>query len=271
MADIGTSAFLGEPFPRDVVRSILNVGLQGAPVFDSFTRMTTNRSSVAFPTSDPSGFDWVAELGEIPAADLGDDAAIVTPAKIAGRLLVSNEAVSDTEFPLASEIGRLIQGGLAAKADADLTYGSGPAPEPTGFLAALDSGSGATLRAAVVDAVAQILAAGGKPTHVILSPSLWQDEMDRREETEVAGGALFADLGMPLTVSVASTLQAGDGLVFDRSGCYGVVRNDASIEASRESADAWTHDAVSLRVKARLAVAIPAPGKAIRSLAVLSS
>ena len=67
------------------------------------------------------------------------------------------------------------------------------------------------------------------------------------------------------------TLQAGDGLVFDRSGCYGVVRNDASIEASRESADAWTHDAVSLRVKARLAVAIPAPGKAIRSLAVLSS
>lgn len=271
MADVSLASFAGEPFPRDIVRSILNLGLAGAPVFDTFTRMSTNRSSVAFPTSDPTGFDWVSELGEIPATDLGDDAEIAVPAKIAGRLLVSNEAVGDSEFPLASEIGRLIRDGLAAKADADLVYGTGPAPEPTGFYSALTVGGGATLRAAVVDAVAQILAAGGTPTHVILSPSLWQDEMDRREETQVATGPLFADLGVPLAVSVAATLQEGDGLVLDKAGCYGVVRNDASIEASRESGDAWSHDAVSLRVKARLAVAIPAPAKAIRSLAVLSA
>ena len=92
MANITRASFNGDPFPHDVVSQILNVGLAGAPVFDSLTRRTTSRGSLVFATGDPSGFDWTAELGEIPAVDPGDDSAVVSVAKLAGLLLLSKES-----------------------------------------------------------------------------------------------------------------------------------------------------------------------------------
>ncbi len=80
MADVSLSSFAGEPFPRATSsRSSSTSASPRRPCSTTFTRMSTNRSSVAFPTSDPTGFDWVSELGEIPATDLGDDAEIAVP------------------------------------------------------------------------------------------------------------------------------------------------------------------------------------------------
>jgi hypothetical protein len=91
-------------------------------------------------------------LGEIPGVDPGDTATIVSPAKIAGRLLVSNESIADSSFPIISELGRLIAESMAPRADVDLCYGASNPAAPSGFFDLLDVASGDTLRAAVVEA-----------------------------------------------------------------------------------------------------------------------
>jgi len=270
MANIDSTSFNAHPFPPEVVSEILHIGLAGAPVFDSLTPRTTSRGSLVFAVAAPSGFDWVAELGEIPAVDPGDDSAAVAVTKLAGLLLLGNEAIGDTELNLTSEVGRLISEGMAAKADVDMLYGPAtPNPAaPVGVFDDLTSVEEASLRASVVAAAADIMAAGGTPNIVILSPALWAAEMTRREATPTAVGPLFSDLGIPLDVRVAATLKPTDALVLDKSGCFGIIRNDYSIEASSQAGTAWTHDGVSLRVKARLAMAIPSPAKHARSIAV---
>jgi hypothetical protein len=271
---IDSSSFnSGAVFPKDVVRSILTAGLQGAPVFSSLTQRTTDRGQVVFPTSDPSGFDWTAELGEIPTVTPGDDALIVSVAKIAGRILLSNESIADADLPIATEIGRVIAGSMAAKADADLVYGDvGNPAAPTGFFDSLPTADGDDLRAAVVTAAGEIMGAGGSPNVVVLSPAGWAAEMQRREATYVGAAPLFADLGLTdLQVVVAATLADGDALVLDKAGCFAVLRSDYSIEASRETTEAWSRNGVSLRVQARVAAAIPTPAVHARAITVLSS
>ena len=60
--------------------------------------------------------------------------------------------------------------------------------------------------------------------------------------------------------------QLATPLVFDRSRCFLVVRDDVAVESSR---DYHFHlDATSLRVKGRFAAALPDPNKAIRKLAI---
>ena len=269
MANITRASFSSKVFASDVVSEILNTGLAAAPIFSAFTERRTDRQSVTFPTGDPSGFDWIADLDTIPAVDPGDGALVASVAKIAGMLLLSNESITDSELNLTSEVGRLIAESMAPKADTELVYGppAANAAAPAGFYAGLTKVTKPTLRAAVVDAASGIMAAGGTPNVVLLSPALWADEVNRREAT-TAGSGLLDDLGIPLTVGVAATLKPTDALVFDRAGCFGILRTDFSIEASTEAGDAWTKDGVSLRVKARLGAAIPAPAKHARSIAV---
>lgn len=270
---ITSASFNGDVFPTDVVGEILATGLAGAPVFAALTQRTTTRRSMTFATGSPDGFDWTAELGTIPTVDPGDDSVVVSLAKISGMLLLSNEAVADSELNLTGEVGRLIAESMAAKADLDLVYGDDGVPtanaaSPAGFFDDLTNVEETTLRASVVKACADIMTAGGTPRAVLLSPTLWADEMTRRETTPTAVGPLFADLGIPLAVTVASTLKATDALVLDTAGCFALTNTDYSIEASTEAGEAWSRDGLSLRVKARLAVAIPAPARHARSIAV---
>lgn len=266
-----TASFDGKPFPADVVAQILNTALAGAPVFNSLTRRTTTRHSIVFPVAAPDGFDWVAELGVIPGVDLHDDSAVAVPAKIAGNIVLSNESVADAALNLTAEVGRLIRESMVAKVDTDVTYGVvANTAAPAGFFAALPDVEGDTLRAGVVTAAAEIMAAGGTPNVVLISPALWSTEVTRRE-TVPAGSGLLSDLGIPLEVKVASTLKPSDALVLDSTGCFGIVRSDYSIEASTDAPGAWERDGVALRVKARLAAAVPAPAIHARSVTVTAT
>lgn len=270
---ITTGSFDGRAFPHDLAAEILNEGLGGAPVFGAMTRRVTSRGSLVFATGDPSGFGWTAELAAIPEVDPGDDSAIVSVMKLAGLLTISNEALGDSQLNLTAELSRLVSESMAHKADVDLTYGLTPAPTPpaigpTGFYSGLTAADGPNLRASVLAAATALLTAGGQPDTVILSPALWSAEMARRETTPAGTGPLFEDLGLALKVIVAPTLQATDGLVLDSSGCFAVVRDDFSIESSTTAGSAWTNDGLSLRIKARLAVAIPQAAKSARKLTV---
>lgn len=268
---VTTTSFDGRAFPTDVAREIINTGLTAAVFWSSLTARTTNRASLAFATGDLSGFNWTGELGALPDVDPGDDAVVVAPHKLGGKLLLSNEAINDTEMNLTREVARLIAESMAAKADRDFLYGvDGGTPNPaapTGVVAGLDVVEKPTLRSAVVNASAEILAAGGTPDVVLLSPALWAVEQDRREATS-AGSGIVDDLGVKLDVKVCPALKPGDGLVFDRAGAFAVTRKDFKIEASSETDEAWSRDGFSLRVIARLAAVIPVPARSARALAV---
>ncbi len=273
MTDITTGSFDTRVFPPEIVTPIINAGLAGAPVFNTFTRRLTDSGTVVFPTGDPSGFDFVPELGTIPTVDPGDDALVVAPAKIAGTLLLSNESIADSRFNIADEVGRLIADSMAVTADTQMLYGP-PSPNPAapaGLIDSLTAASGDNLRTAVVNAAAAILGAGGTPNVLLLPPALWADEMARREDSPVAVGPLFADLGLNLDVRVAHTLEDTDALLIDTSGCFGVVRSDYTIEGSDTTADAWTKDGWSMRVKARIAMAVPTPDKHARVVNIASA
>jgi hypothetical protein len=268
MADISTASFdNGLAFPAEIAGPILARGLQGSPFFNALTRRETSRSSIVFPTVDPTGFDWVAELGVIPGVDAGDDAVLAVPVKCAGNVLLSNESVSDLEFDLVGGIGEAIARGMGTKVDDGTLYGDGTGATPVGVFAGLDNVSGTTLREAAITGAAEVMGSGGTPNALFVTPAMWGIEMSRETTTgPVFIGTDLTILG--LRVIVVPKLHAGDAVVADTTRCYGVVRSDPRIEANRQSDAAWTRDGTQVRVITRVAAVIPDPASAARSLTV---
>lgn len=265
------ASFGGSLFNPEVTAKIIGLGLAGAPLFAAMTRRTTNKSSVVFGTAAPTGFDWVPEAGLIPGIDLASDKLIVAPSKLAGILSLSNESLSDSEFNLTNELGRLIAASMAPAVDSGILYGDpvgGNPASPTGFFDAIDEVEKSTLRSAVVGACAEMMGAGGTPTHVFLTAEMWAAELDRRETVVGGSGPILADLGLDLKVGICPSLTTGNGLVIDAAGCFGIVRTDFSIDSTDQADAAFKYDSTLLRVKARLAAAIPDPDRSARSIAV---
>lgn len=253
----------------EVARRVVELGLSGAPFFDRcLTRRLTSKSSVTFPVADPTGGGWTAELAEIGTVNLNDDAVVVTPARIAGIVRVSRESVSDSELNVTSEVGRLVAGSLATVVDRDILGGNGtPVPEPTGLLDGLTPvDSGDSLLAATIRAMGQMYDAGGNPTHLALTGDMWARQglltvLDRLSEI----GTPFANLG--LEVVLVPGLPAGKAVLLDKSHAFGVVRNDYEVDLDT-SGEAFRHNAVDVRVQARVAGVVLAPAKSMRVLTV---
>ena len=268
MADISTASFDGLAFPPEIASDILNRGLTGSPFFSALTRRETSRSSIVFPTVDPTGFDWVAELGLIPGVDAGDAAVVAVPVKLAGNVLLSSESIMDAEFDLLSGIGDAIARGMGTKVDDGVLYGDGVGAHPDGVFAGLDNVTGTTLREAAIAGAAEVMGSGGTPNALLVTPGMWAAEMAR----ESANGPVFNGTNLTilgLRVVVVPKLHAGDAVVADMNRCYGVVRSDPRIEANRQSDAAWSRDGTQVRVITRVAAVIPDPASAARSLTVM--
>jgi HK97 family phage major capsid protein len=263
-AGVTTGSFQGYPFPPDVQARILNLLVGGAPFGNSLTRQPTNRSSMVWPTARPTGFAWLEELQPFPTIGLDPDAYVVGVAKIGGIVDVSNESVSDSSINLTGSLSVVIRDSLSRDLDLGLLLGSGEPPEPQGVIANAPVAAGADLLAAVALARGEIADAGGTPSTIALSgTALAQADTDRDEAGQLIypnGFAAAAGL-TPVVVPELAT-----PLVYDASRCFLVVRNDAQVEMSR---DFHFHlDATSIRVKARVAAAIPDSPKAIRKLVI---
>jgi hypothetical protein len=260
-AGVTTAGFRGVPFPPDVQAAIINLLIGGAPFAASLTRQPTNRSAVAWPTASPTGYAWLAELAPFPVVGLDDDAYIAAIAKIGGILDVSNEAVSDSAINLTSSLGTILQDSLSRDLDLGLLNGSGP-PEPVGVIGVAPSAIGTNLLNQVTAAKGAIGDAGGTATHLAISATALAAE-DSKLSTQ---GVLVYDAGFAAQVGLIPVVvpALATALVYDKSRCYLAVRNDVSVDASRD----WHFnlDAISIRVKARVAAAIPDPHKAIRKL-----
>ena len=260
---VGSPAFQGHLVPPQVQQRIISTLIEQAAFAASITRLPTSSGSVVFPVAAPAGAGWTAELARIPLMSLNDRAEVVAVAKLAGLLDVSNEMMDDASINLSAQFTTLLRDSLSRQLDDGLLFGSGP-PEPKGVVATAAEAAGTDLLDAALNARGAIADAGGQASTLAASGAMLAAADGQRDAN---GGLIFpngfaAALGLtPVTVP-----NLDPPLVFDRSRLYLVLRDDSSVEMSRDFR--FEFDATTFRVRARMACACPDPAKTIRRLAI---
>jgi HK97 family phage major capsid protein len=260
---IGSGGFRGVLVPADVQQRIINTLIEQTAFANSISRLPTRSGSVAFPVASPEGAAWISELAKIPLMSLNDRAEIVAVAKLAGLLDVSNEMISDAAISVTAQFTTLLRDSLSKQLDQGLLFGAGP-PEPTGVVAAAPEISGSDLLEAVLAARGSINDAGGAATTLAASGATLAAADGARD----GNGALMVPGGFSAVTGLIPVTVPGldPPLVYDRTRMYLILRDDASVEMSRDFR--FDFDATTFRVRARVACACPDPGKTLRKLAV---
>ncbi len=260
---VGSPAFGGHLVPPDVQQRIISLVIEQASFAPSITRLSTSSGSVVFPVAAPSGAAWVAELARIPLMSLNDRAEVVGVAKLAGLLDVSNEMVSDSSINVTAQMTTVLRDSLSKQLDDGLLFGSGP-PEPRGVVASAAEVTGADLFEAVLTARGAIADAGGQATTLARSGAAWATADGARD---AVGAPIFpAGFAAAVSLTPVTVPELAVPLVYDKTRLYLVLRDDSSVEMSRDFR--FEFDATTFRVRARMACACPDPNKGIRALAV---
>jgi hypothetical protein len=245
------------------IAQLINLLVDQAPFARSLTRVQTDRRSVAWPTAQPTGWSWLAELAPIPEIGLGDDSYIAVLAKIAGIIKLSNEVIEDSEINVTAAVTTMLKDSLARDLDLGLLEGTG-APEPVGVIPNVPAADGTDLLTSVATAVGDIGDAGGTADSLAISGGLLA-----KENSKTGANGLFYPAGFAAATGLKPVVvpDIANPLVYDSTRCYLVTNSvDSTVDAS---ADAYfNEDAWALRIKARVAAAIPAPAKTIRKLTV---
>ncbi len=268
MSDLGltTADFGGVLFPPQVQAQIINLLVDGAPFAKILTRMPTTRRSIAWPTASPTGFASLPELGLIPEVDLQDGTVIVAVAKLAGLVMVSNEAVTDSEVNLTNSLSTLLADSLSRDLDLGLLNGTG-FPQPDGVVPAAPNVDAPDLLTGVATAMGEIGDAGGTPDTLAVSGSTLA-----AENAKAGATGLFYPSGFATAVGLRAVVvpALATPLVYDSTRCFLVVNGrDSEVAVSNDYA--FEKDAATLRVKARVAAGIPAPAKSIRKLTITAA
>lgn len=259
---ITTGSFDGILVPAEVSQRILTLVIDQAPFAESLTPWPTTASAVAWPTAAPTGYAWLAELAPFPDIVLNDDSYVSGVCKIGGIVDLSNEAFSDASTNMTQALGLTLRDSLSRDLDQGLLVGAG-APAPVGITTVAATAVGADLHAQVVAARGAIGDSGGKATHLAASATVLATE-DGKLAT--SGGLQYPG-GFAQALGLIPVPVPGMAvpLVYDRSRCFLVQRDDSGVEASR---DYHFHlDATSLRIKLRCSMAVPDPAKAVRKCA----
>lgn len=115
------------PISPDQIEQLIVLPVQAASVaFQAATLVATSATQTKIPrvTADPSA-SWVEEGAEIGTSDPTVDDITVTPEKLAGLTVVSNEAAGDTSPAAAGMIGDGLSRDIARKLDLAF-FGSAP-------------------------------------------------------------------------------------------------------------------------------------------------
>jgi hypothetical protein len=255
-------------FPAQV-QPIISAIVGGSPFARSLTPLPTSRASVAWPIANFDDPAWVAELGNIPALNMDASEYEVAVSKLAGSVLISQESLDDTDYPVTQQTEQVLQDTFSAKLDRDFISGSGVAPIPRGILSVAAEVTGADWLAAVVKAKAEIGTAGGEATHVALSPAVIGDLEGTRDDI---GHQLYPDAATVFGgLETVSAVAATQPLVYDASRLWLAISRDFTADISRETAEAWNRFAISLRIVGRFALCAPLPAKSVRKLALTAS
>ncbi len=208
------------PFPPAVNGTLIAAIVGGNPFAQSLTRYDSGTTSAVFGViSDVAGAAWINEGDAKPDLSVDATSVVAVAQELAGIAMISDRAVRDARVDLLGEVQRVLRTYFGKTLDDGLLHGSGVAPEPRGVLDFATEADGATLWAAVHTAKAGIVTAGGTPSTIALSPADAITEEARlngnNEPMYPTGLSSYADLD----VVRVPALDAGEVVVYDRTGC----------------------------------------------------
>jgi HK97 family phage major capsid protein len=180
--------------------------------------------------------------------------------------LISEESISDTDYPLTQSVQQVIEDKFSNKLERDFIGGAGPAPVPTGILSVAAEVVGADLELAAVAAKAEIGTNGGEANSIAMSPTLI-GTLEAARDT--LGRSLYPDAGTTFAgLATVRSVAATTAIVYDTTRLWLVINRDFQADFSRETSEAWNRFARSLRIVGRFALAAPSPVKSVRKLKV---
>ena len=261
-----TQATWPSMFPPDV-GPIVSMIVGGSPFARSLRPLPTRRTGVSFPlvdeVSEPS---WGRELDQIPVLDLEGGEYDAAVSRLSGSILISQESVDDSDYPLTQSVQQVIEDKFSNKLERDFIGGAGPFPVPTGILAVAAEVVGADLELAAVAAKGEIGTNGGEANSIAMSPTLIAGLESARDDI---GRSLYPDAGTTFAgLATVRSVAASQAICYDSTRLWIVINRDFSAEFSRETSEAWNRFAQSLRIVGRFALAAPMPAKSVRKLTV---
>ena len=225
------------------------------------------RTHIPLVTADPSAA-WVAEGAEITASDPTLDDVIVTPAKIAGLTIITNELAADTSPAAAGIVGDGLSRDIARKIDAAFFGSKGASTvQPSGLedlvgFSAVDAGAAWANLDPFAEALANAEGLGlgvdsfvANPADALILATLKESTSSQRplltpDPTQPAKRLLQ---GVPLFVS--SAVAAGTVWGIPKVRAILVRRNDVDLAVDRSAY--FTSDRTAIRATMRVSFAFP--------------
>ncbi|WP_425003870.1 phage major capsid protein [Mycolicibacterium sp. S3B2] len=253
--------------PEEVNELVIQPLTQESVAFLASTVVQTDSHDYRIPTltSDPD-VAWTAEGAEITADDAELDEVVVTPKKVAGLTVVSNELAADSTPEATSVIGNRLVQSLRRKIDT-AWFGASVANGPNGLESItytnVYAGAAYGNLDAFLEAQVEAEKLGAKVTSFVAHPNTILELATLKKATDSNEPLLQSDpaspsgrviAGVPL---ITSPDAADDGSVFavPKPVAFVVVRKD--VEVVVDSSAFFTSDRVAIRAVARVGFGFP--------------
>lgn len=272
-----TSSTAGLITPQQAKDLILIPLMSESVALQTSTAVPTTSKTLRFPriTADPVAA-WTAEGDEIDPSLLSANEFTITPAKLAGLTILSNELVNDSDPAALEQVGAGLARDIARQLDAAF-YGSVPAPAPSGLadLAGvndIDAGDTWTSLDPFLEAIADAEQNGAPVTSFVAAPADALALAKIKEATGSQRNLLQPDptsptkrtiSGVPLWVSPA----VAAGVVWGYSSTRAIIAVRQDVELATDSSVFFTSDRSALRAIVRVGWGYPQPA-AIQKIAL---
>jgi HK97 family phage major capsid protein len=265
-----TPAGSGGPIvrPEEVGELVVRPVQRESVAFQISTVANTDSHDYRIPIVDTDPVSaWVAEGAEITPSDPGLEELIVTPAKVAGLTIISNELAADSDPEAGNMVGQALARDIARRVD-EAFFGALAAPAPSGLgavtgtataAATLDFGNGLD---AFAEAISDAESVGATITAFCANPADALTLAQLRDETgsnrpllgvDATNGTSRTILGVPLFVSPA--VPANTLWAIPRDRVWVVLRNDTTLTI--DGSAYFSSDRVGIRATMRVAFGFP--------------
>ncbi|MGI5222281.1 phage major capsid protein [Nocardia sp. CA-290969] len=266
MAVYTSASGIGGLLPEQIHQLIVQPVQRDSVAFQTTSVWSTDSTTAKFPivTADPAAA-WTPEGAEITPDDQDFDELEVTPKKVAGLTIVSNELAADSNPNALNIVGAGLVRSIVAKVDAAffaITTANGPDGIGGTLHQTVDIGSGVTNTDPFAEAISKAENVGAQLTSFVAHPDTVLALSTLKEATGSNKPLLGADpsmpgartvLGVPLLVSPYVT--EGDIWGIPRDFSFTVLRNDTQLAISQDAY--FSSDRVGVRATMRVAFAFP--------------
>ncbi len=256
----------------DTISALITTPVQnGSVAMQVSTVITTpsTRTHIPIVTDDPNAA-WVAEGAEIGASDPTVDDIVITPAKLAGLTIITNELAADTSPAAAAIVGDGLSRDIIAKLDAAFFGSNGVStvqPEGLEDLAGVnevDAGAAWVnldpFAEAIGAAEAYTLAVGAfvaNPADALLLAKLKDQTGSNRPllGSDPTAPTKRTVLGVPLLTSPGVTPGTVWGIPKSRS----IIVQRTNVELAVDKSAYFTSDRTAIRATLRIGFGFPHP------------